>query len=214
MGYTVSVNGQLQELNAVPGTYVSLSREWSSGDRIDIAMPFSFRTERAIDDASVQSLYWGPNLLALQSEPVGEDLESGLIPISFARHITLDGDFSAAMTPADRPGHFRLGNHDLVPFWVADPQDGNTRPYHMYLRRAEPRVVFGTVDSGVANPSSENGLTFLDALWDHAPFASHAEFTAAVDRVTTEWQSNGLLTAADRTAILNAAASAEANLAV
>jgi DUF1680 family protein len=213
-GYTVTVNGQAHELNAVPGTYVSLSREWSPGDRVDIAMPFSFRTERAIDDPSVQSLYWGPTLLALQSEPVGEDLVSGLIPISLARHIRLDGDFAAALTPAGQPGHFRLGNHDLVPFWVADPQDGNTRPYHMYVRRYEPRVVFGTVDTGVANPSAPNGLTFLDALWDHAPFASHADFTAAVDQVATEWQSTGLLTDSDRIAILNAAGSAESDLAV
>jgi DUF1680 family protein len=231
--YTVAVNGEPQVLNAVPGTYVSLSRDWSPGDRIEISMPFTFRVERAIDHASVQSIYWGPTLLALQSEPVGDDLESGLIPVSIARHIKLDGDFAAAMTPAGQPGHFRLGNHEFAPFWVADPaepgaapvQEGagqqgpgrrgpNTKPYHMYVRRNEPRIVFGSVDTGVANPTTENGLTFLDAVWDHAPFATHSDFTAAVDQVATEWQSNGLLSASDRTAIMNGATAAESDLAV
>ena len=70
-GYTVSVNGEVQDLAAEPGTYVSLDRNWSSGDRIEISMPFSFRAEPAIDDPAVQSIYYGPTLLAVQSGPGG-----------------------------------------------------------------------------------------------------------------------------------------------
>ena len=79
-GYTVSINGEPQEVEAVPGTYLPLSRDWSPGDVIDISMPFSFRTERAIDDPTIQSIYYGPILLAVQSEPVGEETAFGRDP--------------------------------------------------------------------------------------------------------------------------------------
>ncbi len=120
-GYVVSLNGEAQEIEAVPGTYLSLNRRWSTGDVIDITMPFSFRVERAIDDPSVQSLYYGPTLLAVQAEPVGEDLASGLINVSLYRHMKLDGDLAPAMTPADKPLHFLAGGLSLAPFYVSDP---------------------------------------------------------------------------------------------
>ena len=63
----------------MPGTYLGLNRRWSAGDRIEVEMPFGFRIEQAIDDPSIQSVYYGPILLAAQAEPVGENLESGLL---------------------------------------------------------------------------------------------------------------------------------------
>ncbi len=66
-GYTVSVNGEPRTVEAIPGTYLILSRRWNPGDRIDIVMPFSFRVERTIDDPTVQSIYYGPTLLAAQA---------------------------------------------------------------------------------------------------------------------------------------------------
>jgi hypothetical protein len=236
-GYTVSVNGEEHELDAQPGTYVSLDRSWSPGDRIEVSMPFSFRTERAIDDATVQSIFYGPILLAAQSGPVGEDLQTGLLDFSFYREVKLDGDLAPAMTPLDEPLHFAAQGHMLAPFYVADPAGAEpatseagrggrrgrggrggrgpaTQPYHLYVRRNEPAIVFGSIDAGVANPSRDDGLTFLDAVWDQAPFASHGDFVAAVESVATEWQGSGLLTAGERETILDAARRAEAELSV
>jgi hypothetical protein len=208
-GYTLTVNGEAQEVEAEPGTYVSIDRSWSPGDRIDISMPFSVWTERAIDDASVQSIFYGPTLLVLQAGPVGDDLESGLIGVSFYRDVKLDGDLAPAMSPDDGPLHFTSNGYGLVPFFVADPQEGDTRPYHTYVRRNEPRVVFGSVDAGVENPARESGLTFLDAVWDEAPFAGHEEFVNVVRRVAREWQGEGLLTESAERAIVGAAERAE-----
>ncbi len=213
-GFTIRVNGEEQVVDAVPGTYVSLSRRWRSGDTIEVGFPFSFRTERAIDDPTVQSLYYGPTLLAVQSPPVGESLEDGLLEMSLYRHVKLDGDLAPALTPAEGTLRFTTHGHTLFPFFEADPQDGPTVPYHMYFRRQEPEVVFGSVESGVPNTRRDDGLTLLDVVWDQAPFADHARFVAAVEEVAAAWEAAGLHGPEESAAVVDAARRAEADLAV
>jgi hypothetical protein len=70
------------------------------------------------------------------------------------------------------------------------------------------------VDAGVPNAAGADGLTFLDAVWGQAPFADHASFVAAVERVAGEWQSAGAFTGAQQTAVVDAARRAEADLRV
>ncbi|MEO5817092.1 MAG: beta-L-arabinofuranosidase domain-containing protein [Gemmatimonadaceae bacterium] len=213
-GYTVSVNGVPQRISATPGLYVTIERLWRTGDRIDVAMPLSFRTEAAIDDASVQSIYYGPTLLVVQAPAVGDTLETGLINVSLYKHVKLTGDFSSAMTPvAGKPLHFTANGRTMAPLFVADPQEGASQPYHMYLRRHEPTVVFGSVDSGVINTKRDDGVTFLDAVWVGAPFANHGRFMAAVERTATAWRSAGRLAPADQSTITQAARRAERELA-
>ena len=202
--------GQTQQIKATPGTYVTIERQWKSGDTIEIAMPLSFRAERTIDDPSVQSIFYGPTLLAVQAGPVGDTLETGLILVSLYKHFKLSGDFSAGMTPvAGKPLHFTFNGQALAPFFVADPNPGPTSQYHVYVRRQEPSVVFGSVDSGVANTKRDDGLTFLDAVWAGAPFADHGQFVAAVERVAAEWRNAGGLSAIDASAIVQAARRAQ-----
>ncbi len=231
-GYELTINGEAQAIEAVPGTYLSLEREWRSGDRVEIRMPFTFRTERTIDDPTVQSLYYGPNLMAVQGPALGEDLASGLLEFGFYRHVKLDGDLAPALTPTDQPLHFTLNGRTLAPFFIADPVSSTsettapetpegsrrsrrsppTSPYHLYFRRREPAVVFGSADPGVANPVGSDGLTLLDTIWDSAPFESHARFLATVERILGTWTGRGDLTRAEGTAVLDAARRAEADL--
>jgi hypothetical protein len=213
-GYTVSVNGAAQRLAATPGRYVTIDRKWRTGDRIEIAMPLSFRTERTIDDPAVQSIFYGPTLLAVQAPAVGDNLDTGLIEVSLYKHFKLSGDFGAGMTPVtDKPLHFAYDGRMLAPFFVADPQAGETQPYHVYVRRQEPRIVFGSVETGVANSKRDDGVTFLDAVWAGAPFANHGRFLAAVERTAAEWRTAGRLTQAEQTTIVQAARRAERDLA-
>jgi hypothetical protein len=72
--------------------------------------------------------------------------------------------------------------------------------------------VFGSIDSGVANRSREDGLTFLDVVWNEAPFASYAQFLSVADRVSLDWRKRSLLTESERAAIRNAAEKARAEL--
>jgi DUF1680 family protein len=232
-GFFVSINREIQGLDAIPGTYLNLSRRWASGDRIDIEMPFKFRVETAIDDPAIQSVYYGPILLAAQADPVGEDMASGLLDVSFYRHMKLDGDLAGAMAPTDQPLHFTTNGLILAPFFVADPVEEPTppavapeggqlqgrgrrgpptQPYHIYFRRREPSIVFGSVDTGVPNGSGPGDLTFLDAIWSEAPFPSHQALLATVERMAGEWAEGGKFTQAQRDAILEAARQAEADL--
>jgi len=213
-GYTVSVNGVAQRITATPGQYVRLDRQWRTGDRIEIAMPLSFRAERTIDDPAVQSIFYGPTLLAVQAPAVGNTLESGLIDISLYRHFKLAGDFASGMTPvADKPLHFSSNGQTWAPFFVADPQSGPSQPYHMYVRRHEPAIVFGSVDSGIANTKRGDGMTFLDVVWAGAPFANHDRFIAAVERTAAEWRAAGLVTETEQSVIVQAARRAERDIA-
>jgi DUF1680 family protein len=213
-GYIVSVNGAAQRITATPGRYVRLDRQWRTGDRIEIAMPLSFRAERTIDDPAVQSIFYGPTLLAVQAPAVGNTLESGLIDISLYKHFKLAGDFASGMTPvADKPLHFSSNGQTWAPFFVADPQSGPSQPYHMYVRRHEPAIVFGSVDSGIANTKRGDGMTFLDVVWAGAPFANHDRFIAAVERTAAEWRAAGLVTETEQSVIVQAARRAERDIA-
>jgi hypothetical protein len=148
----------------------------------------------------------------VQGEPVGEALETGLVEVSLYRHVRLDGHL--ALAPAERPLHFTLDGRTLAPFHVADPQSSEPHPYHIYVRRREPRIVFGSVDAGVDNRARADGLTLLDVVWDQAPFASHADLVAAVERVSEEWRAAGLLEQNERDAVVSAAGRAEEALRV
>jgi hypothetical protein len=83
----------------------------------------------------------------------------------------------------------------------------------MYVRRHEPAIVFGSVDSGIANTKRDDGMTFLDVVWAGAPFANHGRFIAAVERTAAEWRAGGLVTETERSAIGQAARRAERDLA-
>ncbi len=60
-GFTVRLNGVRQRIDAKPGRYVSLNRRWRTGDRVEIAAPFTLRIERALDDPATQAVAYGPS---------------------------------------------------------------------------------------------------------------------------------------------------------
>lgn len=60
----VKINGKPQNMEARPGSYVSLKRQWKAGDVIDLTLPAGLRLERARDDSSMVSVFHGPVLLA------------------------------------------------------------------------------------------------------------------------------------------------------
>ncbi|MGW2511494.1 glycoside hydrolase family 127 protein [Streptomyces scopuliridis] len=197
-GFTVTVNGVRQQAEAVPGSYLTLSRSWRRGDRIRISAPYRLRIERALDDPSVQSVFHGPVLLVARSP------EQGFRAFSFYKDFTLRGDLADAIQPEGRPSHFTTHGLTLAPFHVAD----NTR-YHAYFKRAEPVIVFGTTDSGVPNRARGDGLTFLDVLWERAPFATSGRFVQEVRTLADGWLSGGLLTRTERDRVIAAAVGAD-----
>ncbi|WP_234386989.1 glycoside hydrolase family 127 protein [Streptomyces scabiei] len=92
-GFTVTVNGVRQRVEAVPGSYLTLSRNWRRGDRVGISTPYRLRVERALDDPTVQSVFFGPLQLVARSQ------EAGFRSLSFYKDFTLRGDLADAVRP-------------------------------------------------------------------------------------------------------------------
>ncbi|XP_031270723.1 uncharacterized protein LOC116129107 [Pistacia vera] len=66
-GAKATLNGQSLTLPA-PGNFLSVSKKWSSGDKLTLELPITLRTEAIKDDrtayASVQAILYGPYLLS------------------------------------------------------------------------------------------------------------------------------------------------------
>jgi hypothetical protein len=194
-GFTVSVNGTPVDAQATPGTYFAIARMWKSGDSVEIDMPFTLRAERALDDRTVQTLMYGPVHL------VARDNRSTFLPFSLYGTAKLNGDLAPAVQPlAGKPLHFTLAGVELAPFL-----EGTTDAFHSYFRRTEPAVVFGGVESGVANPARTNKSTLLDDVWDAAPFLNKPELLKGVARVASTWVTDGALTQSDADRVYRAA---------
>ncbi|MGJ7440644.1 beta-L-arabinofuranosidase domain-containing protein [Aquipuribacter sp. MA13-6] len=227
-GFTVRVNGSpVPTAVGRPSSYVTVTRDWRTGDTVDVSMPFSVRVERAPDRPDTQSIFWGPLLMPLLGQrPGGAFHELTLYP-----SLKLDGDYGRAVTdagtsPAGDP-LLAVGDLRLRPWYV-----GDTQAHSAYFRRVEPRVVFGAVDTGVPNrrrddglpdydvpvtgvelPGSD-GLTFLDVVWQGAPFLRHATFVSRVRSTAEEFLAAGLLSEDERDAVVRGAARAQRDLAV
>jgi uncharacterized protein len=69
-GFFVKINGKKQKVEAIPGSYLTLSRKWRDGDIVELRMPFQFHLDPVMDQQNIASLFYGPVLLAAQeSEP-------------------------------------------------------------------------------------------------------------------------------------------------
>jgi len=107
-GFFVKINGRDESLEAVPGRYVTLARNWSGNDTIEIRMPFGFSLQPVMDQPNVASLFYGPILLAAE--------ESG--PRTDWRPITLDGaDIGKSITGDPATLHFSIDGVAFKPFY-------------------------------------------------------------------------------------------------
>ncbi|PZG13699.1 glycosylase [Micromonospora craterilacus] len=225
-GFFVKINGVSQNVNATPSSYLTLSRTWSPGDTIEVRMPFSIRIERAIDRPDTQSIFWGPIIMQLTGNPGGGNFRE----LSLYRHLKRDGDYARAAvthtsTTAAGDSLFAAQGFNLRPYYVGDTQAAST-----YFRRVEPTIVFGSIDTGVPNRKRNDGLpnydvpvtgivspgtdgpTFLDLVWDKAPFASHGQFVSTVTQTAEAFVTAGVFTAAEKDLIVSHAAQSRQEL--
>ncbi len=72
-GFFVTINGQPQTVQATPGSYLKLSRNWKTGDHVDLKMPFQFHLDPVMDQQNIASLFYGPVLLAAQEPEARKD---------------------------------------------------------------------------------------------------------------------------------------------
>ena len=63
-GLSLAVNGVAQPVSAAPGSYVTIDREWKTGDTLSITLPMTLRAEAMPDNPKVVAFLYGPILLA------------------------------------------------------------------------------------------------------------------------------------------------------
>lgn len=71
-GMEVLVNGQLQPVDTKPSSYAQIRREWKSGDRLEVRLPMTLRTEFMPDNHKRLAVFYGPTLLAANLGEVGD----------------------------------------------------------------------------------------------------------------------------------------------
>ncbi|WP_432176275.1 beta-L-arabinofuranosidase domain-containing protein [Streptomyces sp. Tue6028] len=197
-GFRVTVNGRAVDGTPVPGSYFGVSRTWRPGDTVRVVVPFRVRVEKALDDPSLQALFHGPVNLVARSTA------TGLLRFGLYRDVALSGDLLPTLTPVTgRPLHYTLDGTEFAPF-----SEGTEDPTHVYFRRAEPSVVFGGTDSGVANPAREDGTSLLDEIWAAAPFDGKGALVRRVRETVDAWVSAGLLLAGDGRKVVDTARNA------
>ncbi len=116
----VTINGQVQAVEAWPGTYLALDRDWADGDTVELRVPFGFHLHRVMDQPDLASLFYGPVLLAAE--------ESSALPDW--RRVTLDAKDPGASVEGN-PGtlRFQINGLNLKPFF-----EFGTERHSVYLK--------------------------------------------------------------------------------
>jgi DUF1680 family protein len=133
-GIKITVNGKEQTIQEKPESYVTLEREWKSGDRVDVQLPMTLHIESMPDDSSVFALLYGPIVLCGdlgnggidstrqygQYTPHLQKLEPVAIPAFVCdRSMILAGVSPVAGSPLEfrTSGVTEPGDVSLVPFY-------------------------------------------------------------------------------------------------
>ena len=107
-GFQVKINDQPQAVSVVPGSYLTLQREWKDEDTIEVRMPFPFHLSRVMDQPNIASLFCGPILLAAEESE----------PRSDWRPVTLDAaDLGKSITGDPATLRFAIGDVVFRPFY-------------------------------------------------------------------------------------------------
>ncbi|SCL26576.1 hypothetical protein GA0070624_3334 [Micromonospora rhizosphaerae] len=140
-------------------------------------------------------------------------------------YASLDGNLlridalSYQVTVVRDSGTYRLAQDKQGNLWFRNgvKADHGAVQYGSHLLRYTPQadacpksdlradVFTGDVDSGVANRYRPDGCTVNDLIRDDQPWKNHGEFVSHVAHVTEQLVSNGILTAAEKDAIVDAA---------
>jgi len=121
-GLSVTVNGQPQPANTKPSSYAELRRPWKTGDRVELHLPMSLRTESMPDNPKRIAFFYGPTLLAANLGPVNdpEATKPFYTPVLLTENRPVTDWLKALLTS---PGAFRTEG-------VGKPRDVELVPFH------------------------------------------------------------------------------------
>lgn len=176
----VKVNGKAVKLDAQPGGYVSLARDWRKGDRVDVVLPMTTRLEQMPDKSNYYAVLHGPIVLAAKTRMLGDEklnfladdsrmghIASGPVcPLESAPMFVSDSkDFIRKFKPVKgkpltftAPGvvHGAGANTEFIPFFRL-----HDSRYTMYWQHSTPA---GLEQMQAANAAREKERLALDAI--------------------------------------------------
>ncbi len=135
-GGSVKVNGKTLDAAPTPGSYLTITRNWRNGDRIELTLPMRLRIEAMPDDRNMIAILYGPLVLAgdLGSDGLDEKMLEGPSGPPMQRAPKIDiphlrragADPASWIKPADKPLTFRA---------AAQPQDVTLAPLNTIFGR-------------------------------------------------------------------------------
>jgi len=63
-GIEIIVNGKEQKVKEQPGSFISITQKWKTGDKLEVKFPFTLRLETMPDDENRVALMYGPMVMA------------------------------------------------------------------------------------------------------------------------------------------------------
>lgn len=116
-GASIKINGKPTDASASPGSYLSLSRTWKTGDRIEMDLPMRLRIESMPDDPKTQAALYGPLVLAadLGASGLTNDLIVGPSVPQIKKAGEIDIPQMASIKPGDNPLSFDMNGTTLKP---------------------------------------------------------------------------------------------------
>ena len=153
-GVSIAVNGEPQSVSARRGGYAAVKRAWRNGDRLEIHLPMTLRTETTPDNPNKVAFFAGPILLAAPADPVapGEDDER------IAQALIPDGNpLTQALVPVKEPPL----TYELK--GIAKPRDFVLQPF--FRLHDKPYIVYWdilTADNWARQQADRSKRTELD----------------------------------------------------
>lgn len=74
---SVKINGAALPAFASPSSYLTLTRAWKSGDKIELNLPMELHIDSMPDDETVQAVMYGPLVLAARFDTVSKEMTYG-----------------------------------------------------------------------------------------------------------------------------------------
>lgn len=79
-GYTVKINGVVQNVTASTSSYLQIKRNWKNGDKIEISFPFELHINRMPDYPNRGAIMYGPVVLAgkMGTKQMNDAMKNGM----------------------------------------------------------------------------------------------------------------------------------------
>jgi uncharacterized protein len=118
-GGMIKINGKPIDASANPGSYLTLSRVWKTGDRVEMDLPMLLRIEAMPDDPKTQAVLYGPIVLAgdLGTKGLSPELIVGVSSPQLRKSgpIDIPALQASSIKPSDRPLTFQMNGTSLMP---------------------------------------------------------------------------------------------------